>query len=108
MVTCCCSLQGCGDMGGREIDYRTKKAHAHKDQVRLVEKATLAAERALEDQLDTIRVHLASSTLADDASPSPSVPGGRMWAYAPPESLLDTVDISATPAETSSGIYSAD
>jgi hypothetical protein len=83
-------------MGGREVDYRTKKAHAHKDQVGLVEKANLAAERALEDQLDTIRAHLASSTLADDASPSPSVPGGRMWAYAPPESLPDTVDISAT------------
>src|SRR5271156_2968379 len=83
-------------MGGREVDYRTKKEHAHKDQVRLVEKATLAAERALESQLDTIRVHLASSTLSDDTSPSPSVPGGRMWAYAPPESLLDTVDISAT------------
>ena len=84
------------DGGGRQLDPRTQKSHAHKDKALLVV-ATDAAERAIEDQLETIRLHLASSTLADDLSSSPStaVPGGRMWSYAP---LPDTAaaDISAT------------
>jgi len=85
-------------MGGRQLDPRTQKSHAHKDKARLVELATDASERAVEDQLETIRLHLASSTLADDASSSPSsaVPGGRMWTYAPRESLPDTADTIST------------
>jgi hypothetical protein len=84
-------------MGGRELDCRTQKSHAQKDKVYLVEETTKAADRAVEDQLESIRLHLASSTLSDDvsASPSISVPGGRMWASASQGSLPDT-DISAT------------
>jgi hypothetical protein len=95
-ITCHCTSQGCGDIGGRQLDPRTQKSHAHKDKARLVEVARDAAERAIEDQLETIRLHLASSTLADDVSSSPSIPGGRMWTNAPRESLPDTIDISAT------------
>jgi hypothetical protein len=67
-------------MGGRQIDPRTQKSHAYKDKARLLELASDAADRAIEDQLETIRLHLASSTLADDvsSSPSTSVPGGRI------------------------------
>jgi hypothetical protein len=85
-------------MGGRQLDPQTQKSHAYKDKARLVELASNAAEHAIEDQLETIRLHLASTTLADDVSSSPStaVPGGRMWAYSPRESLPDTIDISAT------------
>ena len=85
-------------MGGRQVDPRTQKSHAYKDKARLVELASDAAEHAIEDQLETIRLHLASTTLADDISSSPStaVPGGRMWTYSPRESLPDTIDISAT------------
>ena len=84
--------------GGRQLDPRTQKSHAFKDKARLVEVASEAAERAIEDQLETIRIHLASSALMDDVSSSPStaVPGGRMWTYSPRESLPDTNDISAT------------
>jgi hypothetical protein len=83
-------------MGGRQLDPRTQKSHAYKDKARLVELASEAAEHAIEDQLETIRLHLASTTLADDVSSSPSnaVPGGRMWAHSPRESLPDTIDIS--------------
>lgn len=98
-VTCHCISQGCGELGGKDLDYRTHKWHAHKDKACLVERATHEAERAVEDQHEAIKLHLLASTLADDESPSPSAlaPGGRMWAaYAPPESLPDTVDISAT------------
>lgn len=82
-------------MGGRELDYRTQKSHAQKDKAYLVEEATKAADRAVEDQLESIRLHLASSTLLDDVSPSPStsVPGGRMWASSPQAS---PPDVSAT------------
>ena len=82
-------------MGGRQLDPRTQKSHAHKDKARLVEVASDAAERAIEDQLEAVRLHLASFTLADDVSspPSTAVPGGKI---APQESLPDTVDISAT------------
>jgi hypothetical protein len=86
-------------MGGRQLDPRTQKSHAYKDKARLIEVASDAAEHAIEDQLETIRLHLASSTLADDVSSSPStaVPGGRMWTKSSPrESLPDTIDISAT------------
>ena len=85
-------------MGGRQLDPRTQKSHAYKDKARLVELASDAAEHAIEDQLEAIRLHLASTTLADDVSsfPSTAVPGGRMWTYSSPESLPDTIDISAT------------
>jgi hypothetical protein len=85
-------------MGGRQLDRRTQKSHAYKDKARLVEMASDAAEHAIDDQLETIRLHLASTTLADDISSSPStaVPGGRMWTYSPRESLPDPIDISAT------------
>jgi hypothetical protein len=97
-LTCHCTSQGCGEIGGRKVDYRTQKSHAQKDKAHLVEKATKEAERAIEDQLESIRLHLASTTLADDVSPSPStsVPGGRMWVSAPRESLPDIGDISTT------------
>ena len=84
-------------MGGRQLDPRTQKLHAHKDKACLVELASDAAEHAIEDQLEAIRLHLACSTLTDNVSSSPlTVPGGRMWTYAPRESLPDTVDISTT------------
>ena len=37
-----------------------------------------------DNQLESIRLHLASTTLANDvlSSPSTSVPGGQMWASA--------------------------
>jgi hypothetical protein len=78
-ITCHCA-QGCGEMGGRQIDPGTQKSHAYKDKARLVEVTSDAADHAIEDQLKTIRLHLASSTLADDlsSSPSTSVPGGRI------------------------------
>ena len=85
-------------MGGRKLDAHTQKLHAQKDKACLVKKAMHAAERALEDQLELIRLHLASSTLTDDVSPSPltSIPGGRMWGCVLQESLPNTVDISTT------------
>ena len=95
-ITCHCTSQGCGEMGGRQLDPRTQKSHAYKDKARLVELASDAAEQAIEDQLETIRIHLASTTLADDVSSSTAVPGGRMWAYSQRESLPETIDISAT------------
>jgi chromosome segregation ATPase len=97
-LTCHCTSQGCGEMGGKEVDYRTQKLHAQKDKAHLVEKAAKDAERAVEDQLESIRLHLASTTLLDDVSPSPStsVPGGRMWVSAPQDSLPDKDDTSTT------------
>jgi hypothetical protein len=85
-------------MGGKEVDYRTQKLHAQKDKAHLVEKAAKDAELAVEDQLESIRLHLASTTLSDNVSPSPptSVPGGRMWVSAPQESLPDKDDTSTT------------
>ena len=76
-------------MGGRELDPRTQKLHAQKDKACFVKKATHAAECALEDQLESIRLHLASSTLINDVSLSPltSVPGGRMWGHVPQKPL---------------------
>ena len=97
-LTCHCASQGCGEMGGREVDYCTQKLHAQKDKAHLVEKATREAEHAVKDQLELIRLHLAPTTLVDDVLPSPStsVPGGQMWASAQWESLPATGDISTT------------
>ncbi|KAF8817367.1 hypothetical protein BYT27DRAFT_7247259 [Phlegmacium glaucopus] len=92
IVTCHCTSQGCGQMGGRDIDHCTQKSHAHKDKARLVEMATNAADHAVEDQIEAIRVHLSSDV---SSSPLTSVPAGKMWAYVPQETLPDTVDISA-------------
>ena len=85
-------------MGGRELDPCTQKLHAQKNKARLVKKATHAAEHALEDQLELIRLHLASSTLINDVSLSPltSVPGGRMWGHVLQKPLPNTVNVSTT------------
>ena len=85
-------------MGGRELDPRTQKLHAQKDKACFVKKATHAAECALEDQLESIRLYLASSTLIDDVSPSPltSVPGSRMWGHVPQKPLPNTVNVLTT------------
>ena len=84
-------------MGGKQVDPRTQKLHAHKDKACLVEVANNAAKDAIDNQLEIIRLHLASSTLADNISSSPSitVPGGRMWTSASQESQIPD-DISAT------------
>jgi hypothetical protein len=37
-LTCHCTSQGCGEMGGREVDYRTQKLHAQKDKAHLVKR----------------------------------------------------------------------
>jgi hypothetical protein len=97
-LTCHCTSQGCGEIGGREVDYCTQKSHAQKDKAHLVEKATREAERAVENQLESIRLHLASTTLVDDVLPSPSTsaPDGQMWAPTQQESLPDTGNISTT------------
>jgi hypothetical protein len=74
------------------------KLHAQKDKAHLVEKATREAEHAVKNQLESIRLHLALTTLVDDVllSPSTSVPGGWMWAPTQRESLPDTGNISTT------------
>ena len=84
-------------MGGKQIDPHTQKLHAHKDKACLVEVANSAAKDAIENQLEMIRLHLASSTLVDNISSSPSttVPGGRMWTPASQESQIPD-DISVT------------
>ena len=97
-LTCHCTSQGCGEMGGRNVNYHTQKLHAQRDKAHLVKKATKEAKCAVKDQLESIRLHLASTTLADDVlwSPSTSVPGGRMWASAQWESLPDIGNIPTT------------
>ena len=72
-------------MGGKQIDPHTQKLHAHMDKACLVEVASNAAKDAIENQLEMIRLHLASSTLVENISSSPSttVPGGRMLSGQP-------------------------
>ena len=67
-------------MGGKQIDPCTQESHAHKDKACLVEVANNVAKDAIENQLEMIRLHLASSTLTDNISSSPSttVPGGSV------------------------------
>ena len=84
-VSCNCTSYGCD---GREVDRRTQQSHALKDRTAqglqqedvlkevkdvLVQKATEAAGHVIQDQLDTITHHLATTTLSDVAS-SPEPP----------------------------------
>jgi hypothetical protein len=79
-VPCNCTFYGCG---GRDVDHRTQQSHALKDRmiqgrqqadalkdnrILLAQKATEAAEQAIQDQLNTITQHLATTTLSDSAS----------------------------------------
>ena len=95
-VFCHCISQGCKEMGGMKLDPYTQKLHAQKNKACLVKQATHVAEHALENQLESIRLYLASLTLTDNVSPSPLtfVPGSRMWGYIPQNSLPNTADIS--------------
>ena len=78
-VRCACTSGGCGDRGGVDLDKRTYDNHSRKDKIALTKKAEEQAERAIQDQLDTIAVHLASTTLTDNLAPCSSVTGGRLW-----------------------------
>ena len=65
-LTCHCTSQECGEMGGGEVNYCTQELHAQKNKAHLVKKTAKGAEHAVEDQLESIRLHLASTTLADN------------------------------------------
>jgi hypothetical protein len=92
-VSCNCTSYGCA---GKEVDRRTQQSHALKDRTAqglqqadevkdvLVQKATEAAGRVIQDQLDTITHHLAIATLSDVASsPEPPIlPSSGV--YSPP------------------------
>jgi hypothetical protein len=71
-VSCNCSSYGCD---GKEVDHRTRQSHALKDrkaqdfqQSNIVEKATEAAEHAIQNQIDAITRHLATATVSDITS----------------------------------------
>ncbi len=79
-LQCNCFSAGCGDRGGVELEKRTYDAHARKDKIAITEKARDRADRAIQDELDAIAVHLASTTLlADNLAPASSAAGGRLW-----------------------------
>ena len=81
-VSCNCTSYGCG---GKEVDHHTHQSHALKDRTSqglqadevkedkdvLVQKATEAAGHLIQDQLDIITHHLATTTLSDVASCPP-------------------------------------
>jgi hypothetical protein len=85
-VSCNCASYGCD---GKEVDRRTYQSHALKDRTAqglqqadvvkeakdvLVQKATEAAEHVIQNQLDTIIHHLATTTLSHVAScPEPPI-----------------------------------
>lgn len=71
-VSCNCTSYGCD---GKEVDRRTHQSHALKDRTaRGLQKATEAAGHVIQDQLDTITHHLATTTLSDVASrPEPPI-----------------------------------
>jgi hypothetical protein len=84
-VSCNCTSYGCE---GKEVDHRTHQSHALKDRTAqglqqadavkeakdvLLQEATEAAEHVIQNQLDTIIHHLATTTLSDVAS-SPEPP----------------------------------
>ena len=79
-VLCNCTSYGCD---GKEVDYRTRQSHALKDRTIqglqeagvvkevkdiFVQKATEAAGHVIQNQLDIITNHLATTTLSDVAS----------------------------------------
>jgi hypothetical protein len=82
-VSCNCLSYGCD---GREVDRRTHQSHALKDRAAqglqqtdvvkdiLVQKATEAVGHVIQNQLDTITHHLATTTLSDVVScPEPPI-----------------------------------
>ncbi|KAF8870698.1 hypothetical protein CPB84DRAFT_1754343 [Gymnopilus junonius] len=96
-VPCNCTSYGCG---GKDVDCRTQQAHALKDrtiqgqqqaaalkdvQTVLTQKATEASEQVMQDQLDTIAQHLATTTLSDvQGSPYFSSPDLPSFVNPPP------------------------
>jgi hypothetical protein len=70
-VSCNCMSYGCH---GKEVDHRTHHSHAIKDRtLQGFQQATEAAEHVIQNQLDTITHHLATTTLSNVAS-SPEAP----------------------------------
>ena len=96
MAKCFCITSGCRDQGGVDVDIRTLRAHNVKDKAHLEQKASEAANRAVEEEVNAITSHLASQTLADNVSGLPPTPAGRLWAKWTAEELPDAIDITAT------------
>ena len=96
MAKCFCITGGCRDQGGIDVDTRTFKAHNVKDKAQFAQKASEAANRAVEDEVNVIAGHLASQTLADNVSGLPPTPAGRLWSKWTTEELPEPVDITAT------------
>jgi hypothetical protein len=96
MTKCFCITSGCRDREGVDVDHRTFKLHSVKDKAQLAQKASEAANHAVEEEINVIASHLASHTLADKVSGSPSTPAGRLWFKWTSEELPEPVDITAT------------
>jgi hypothetical protein len=96
MAKCFCITSGCRDQGGIDVDPRTLKKHTVKDKTQLTQNASVAANRAIEEEVNAIASHLASQTLADNVSGLPRTQGGRLWAQWTSEELPDPIDITAT------------
>jgi len=96
MAKCFCITSGCRDQGGVDVDIRTFRAHNVKDKAQLAQKASEAANRVVEEEVNAITSHLASQTLADNVSGLPPIPAGRLWAKWTAEELPDAIDITAT------------
>jgi hypothetical protein len=97
MPLCHCQSYGCGSTGGVQLSsMRTFRNHCQADKLR---QASQATNNAIEDQLDLIASHLASTTLSDDNTALPSSSGGRLWSNSSsysPDSTPDPPDITAS------------
>jgi hypothetical protein len=96
MAKCFCITSGCRDQGGQDVDVRTLKKHSIKDKIQSAQKASEAANRAVEEEVNAIASHLASQTLADNVSGLPCTQGGRLWSKCAAEELPESIDITAT------------
>ena len=76
---CTCKSYGCEEQGGIKLNSRVIRKHALRDKAAKVEEAQCKADRAIQDELDTITLHLSNVVLSGSVSEPLSPPGGHLW-----------------------------
>lgn len=84
MPMCFCTLGGCQDLGGVQLDPRAYKRHQRADAVVLARSARTTSESAIAARDEDISVYIAAMTLSDNVS-GPTQRGGRLWSKSSPD-----------------------
>ena len=89
---CTCKSYGCGEKGGVTLSTRVIKKHSLRDKAAEIEKGQAEADKAIQEELEAITLHLSNTVLSDSIPEYSSPSGGRLWSKAYPHTRTGSLE----------------